>query len=274
MKRWQRGALLLLVVAGLLAGPAFAQTQEKVQQPAASDAMAIIKRMAEFLAAAPALSVTVRAGYDVVQESGQKVEFGDLVTYTLKRPDRFRVDGQKSSGEKGFILFDGKEIIAMGAGAKVYAATSKPGTIQEAVPYMVSTLELEIPLALLFVGSSGPDMLEGVESADYVETDFLMGLPCDHIAARTETVDFQLWISQGDKPLPQRIVLTYKDEPGEPQFRGQFLEWNLKPDVSDSVFAFTPPPGVERIRFLAEVEQQLEASKAASKASGRKGGKR
>jgi hypothetical protein len=262
------------MVFGALAAPGLARSQGESQPPAASDAMAIIKRMAEYLAAAPALSVTVRAGYDVVQESGQKVEFGQLVTYTLRRPDRFRVDGQKSSGEKGFILFDGNEITAMGAGAKVYASTSRPGNIQEAVPYMVSTLELEIPLALLFVGTVGPDMLEGVESADYVETNFLMGLPCDHIAARTETVDFQLWNSQGDRPLPQRIVLTYKDEPGEPQFWGQFMDWNFNPDVSDSVFAFTPPPGAERVRFLAEVERELKASKAAPKASGRKGGKR
>ncbi len=274
MTNWRRGALLLLMVAGVLTAPAFAQTEGEVKQSAASDARAILKRMGDFLAATPALSVKVRAGYDVVQESGQKVEFGDLVTYTLRRPDRFRVEGQKSSGEKGFILFDGKEIVAMGAGAKVYAATSKPGTVQEAIPYMVSDLELEIPLALLFVSSVGSDMLEGVESADYVETDFLMGLPCDHIAARTETVDFQLWIAQGDRPLPQRIVLLYKDEPGEPQFRGQFLEWNLKPDVSDSVFAFTPPPGAERVRFLTEVEKELEGAKPTSKASGKKGGKR
>ncbi len=274
MRTLTGGALMLLMLLGAPATPGFAQTQGEVQQPAASDAMAIIKRMAEFLAAAPALRVTVRAGYDVVQESGQKVEFGQLVTYTLRRPDRFRVDGQSSSGEKGFILFDGNEITAMGADAKVYAATSKPGAIQEAVPYMVSTLELNVPLALLFVGTVGPDMLEGVESAYYVETNFLMGLPCDHIAARTETVDFQLWISQGDRPLPQRIVLTYKDEPGEPQFWGQFMDWSFNPDVSDSVFAFTPPSGVERIRFLAEVERELEASKTAPKASGRKGGKR
>jgi hypothetical protein len=262
------------MVAGLLATPAFAQGEGEAKSSATPDARAILKRMGDFLAAAPALSVTVRAGYDVVQQSGQKIEFGEVVTYTLKRPDRFRVEGQKSNGEKGIILYDGKEITAMGAGAKVYAATSKPGTIQEAIPYMVSDLELEIPLALLFVNSVGPDMLEGVEAADYVETDLLMGAPCDHIAARTGTVDFQLWIAQGDRPLPQRIVLTYKDEPGEPQFWGQFMEWNLTPDVSDSIFAFTPPPGAERVRFLAEVEKELEGAKTGPKASGKKGGKR
>ncbi len=274
MKNWKRGALSLLIIVGLLAAPAFAQTEGDAKQSAAPDAREILKRMGYFLAIAPVLSVTVRAGYDVVQESGQKIEFGEVVTYTVKRPDRFRVEGQKSNGEKGIILYDGKEITAMEAGAKVYAATSKPGTIQEAIPYMVSNLDLEIPLALLFVNSVGPDMLEGVESAEYVETDLLMGVPCDHIAARTETVDFQLWIAQGDRPLPQRIVLTYKDEPGEPQFWGQFMDWNLKPDVSDAIFTFTPPPGAERVRFLAEIEKELEGSKTAAKAPAKKGGKR
>jgi hypothetical protein len=48
-------------------------------------------------------------------------------------------------------------------------------------------------------------------------------------------------------------VITYKDENGQPQFWADLSNWNLAPDLSDALFAFTPPNGAERIQFLAEV---------------------
>ncbi|MBV8173453.1 MAG: DUF2092 domain-containing protein, partial [Verrucomicrobia bacterium] len=64
-------------------------------------------------------------------------------------------------------------------------------------------------------------------------------------------VDFQVWVAQGNQPLPRRIVITYKDEPGQPQFWAHLSNWNLAPVISDALFAFTPPNGADRVQFLA-----------------------
>ena len=60
--------------------------------------------------------------------------------------------------------------------------------------------------------STLPDEIQArVVEAKYVETATIDGLPCDHIAARTtQGVDFQVWIAQGDEPLPHRIVITFE----------------------------------------------------------------
>jgi hypothetical protein len=93
-----------------------------------------------------------------------------------------------------------------------------------------------------------------VLSADYVETTTITDMPCDHLAVRTaKGVDFQVWVAQGNEPLARRIVITYKDEAGQPQFWADLSNWNLAPEVSDALFTFTPPAGAERIQFLAEV---------------------
>jgi hypothetical protein len=63
-------------------------------------------------------------------------------------------------------------------------------------------------------------------------------------------------------------VITYKDENGQPQFWADLSNWNLAPDVSDALFAFTPPNGAERIQFLAE------GRSAAATATPKKGGKK
>jgi hypothetical protein len=81
-----------------------------------------------------------------------------------------------------------------------------------------------------------------------------MDVPCDHLAVRTSKgVDFQVWVAQGSEPLPRRIVITYQEEPGQPQFWADLSDWNLSPEISDTLFTFTPPAGADRIQFLAEV---------------------
>ena len=105
--------------------------------------------------------------------------------------------------------------------------------------------------------STLPDEIQArVVEAEYVETATIDGLPCDHIAARTsQGVDFQVWIAQGDEPLPRRIVITYTDENGQPQFWADLTGWNLSPEISESSFQFTPPEGAEKVQFLSQIQK-------------------
>jgi hypothetical protein len=66
----------------------------------------------------------------------------------------------------------------------------------------------------------------------------------------------QLWIAQGKQPLPLRIVLTYKNAPGQPQFWADLSGWDLSPEVAADHFSFTPPAGAEQLPFLAPARQR------------------
>jgi len=68
------------------------------QTDAEASADAILKGAAEYLAGKTRFSVTIRDGYDVVQASGQKIEFGDMRKILVKRPDQLRVDVEASDG--------------------------------------------------------------------------------------------------------------------------------------------------------------------------------
>lgn len=245
-------------------GQVDAQEQAAAEEPEASEsqdqAMAVLKRMAEFLAQTKQFSVNLRIGYDVVQESGEKVEFGERRTITLQRPDRLRVEIEESDGDKALLVFDGKDITAYKEAEHIYAVTPYPGDIDGAVQYLIRDLAIRIPLALMLTSRLPAAIERRVQSADYVERSMVTPVPTDHVVARTADVDFQLWIAEGDKPLPQRVLITYKTAEGEPQFWANFSDWNLSPEVSKSLFAFTPPQGVERIPFLARVRQETAQS--------------
>jgi hypothetical protein len=98
----------------------------------------------------------------------------------------------------------------------------------------LDNLKIRMPLAVMFL-STLPSELDNLGvSADYVEKTTITEVPCDHLTVRTAGgVDFQVWIAQGDEPLPRRIVITYKeDEKGQPQFWADFSNWNLAPELA------------------------------------------
>ena len=81
-----------------------------------------------------------------------------------------------------------------------------------------------------------------------------------HLAARTDTVDFQVWVADGDKPLPQRVVITYKKAKGEPQFWAQFSDWNLAPAMRIRHSAAKPPDGAQKGRICGPASARVPAA--------------
>jgi hypothetical protein len=229
--------------------------------------METLMNMARYLAQQQRFSVSVRSGYDAIQEDGERIEFGERRRFLLQRPDRLRVEVERSDGEQGMLLFDGKAITAFKAGDNVYATVEIPGTLDSALVYLVRDLQLTLPLARMFHTMLPQQFEQLVQSVDYVETDTLFGVPADHLAVRTAEVDCQFWIAQGGQPVPLRVVLTYKEVPGEPRFWANFSDWNLAPEAAADRFVFTPPAGAEKVPFIipARIGSQAPAEEGGAK---------
>jgi len=257
VRPWWAAYMVLAVILMLGIAPALAADMPAAA-PAEQDpeAKAILITMANFLAKAPAFSVTIRSGYDAIQADGQRIEFGERRRILLQRPDRARTEVERSDGDRGLILFDGKGITVFKADDNVYARAEKPGTADDALVYLVRDLQLAIPLARMFHTDFPQQMEKLITSISYVEEDTLFDVPADHLAARSAEVDLQLWVAQGEQPLPRRVILTYKNAPGQPQFRADMTEWNLSPKVAEDSFTFTPPAGAEQIPFIVPARKK------------------
>jgi hypothetical protein len=73
---------------------------------------------------------------------------------------------------------------------------------------------------------------------------------CHHLAFRQKTIDWQIWIQDGDKPLPRKMVITYKRDAGGPQFTARLSRWNVKPKLSKDTFEFEPPADAKKVDLL------------------------
>ncbi len=240
------------------------ETEQK-QASATIDAKSQLDGMAKKLAGARQLSVSIDMYYDVVQASGQKIQYSEVRKVHISRPNYLRVDSQQSDGDAGGLIFDGKILTLFSTTENVYSQTTHPGDVDAAVRFAVSKLGIRVPLARMLTSTLPQDLQKLSTTVDYVEHDILGTMPTDHIAARTRDVDYQVWI--GKDMLPTRMILTYKNEPGQPQFQAVFSSWNLTSRINESTFTFTPAKGAERIPTLLPASRQDGRNKAQGDAS-------
>lgn len=230
--------------------PVTAQETGKDTPQIDENAVSILQNMFDFLAKSKTISVTIEFGYDALQKSGQLIEFGGTSKWIISRPNHVRIQIEGWSGMNRTFYFDGKDITLFDSNENAYATVSKLGTLDQAFDYYMDELNMPLPLAELFSSEHPFDLKKDVISALDLGDSTISGVKCDELAFQFETLDLQIWIAQGDKPLPQRAVITYKEAEGHPQYRTQFKDWDLSPKVPDSLFAFKAPEGAEKIKFL------------------------
>lgn len=219
--------------------------------------------MARTLGAAERFSVSLHAAYDVVQDNGQKIEFGEIREIELQRPDKIRVAESTGDGSQDLILFDGKSITVQDGATSVFAQAPQPGDIDDSVKYFVRDLQMRMPLAPLLLKDFAGELQRRVRSIDYVGLTDILGTPAHHIAARTAQADFQVWIAQGAQPTPLRIVMSYPASEGHPQFRADFSKWDLSPTFAADRFEFTPSAEAQQIIFAVQLVPPPDAGEAA-----------
>ena len=262
-----------LVVGGLAVFSAVAAAQE----PAASekeiaaakakaaahaadreDAIALLKGMSDFLSSHEHFSFDAQTGFDALQANGQKLEFGSTLKVTLRRPDRLRFEREKRDGSESTLFFDGQSILVDLPEENAYVSVKKPGTLDAALDYLVDDLGTPVPLADLLHSSVLAEQVDRIDAGFVAGDAKIAGTWCNQVALRTAAVDAQLWITDGEQPLLQRLVITYKTEEGSPQFWAQFSDWNFDPKTPDSLFAYTPPEGATRIPIGVAVARAQE----------------
>jgi hypothetical protein len=260
-----RIALAGCLCAGLSFGAASARAAEPAPapEPAAeaaadadedlvdADALEVLHRFSDFLKAQPRYGFAVEIGFEVVQDNGQKLEFGSARNYTVRRPDRLRIDEVRRADGARSVYFDGNQLAVWIPADKVYALAKleQHRDLDTMIELMRDALDIPMPLSELLRADPIRPIEENMTEAYRVGRETLNGTECEHLAIRNSEVDAELWIATGNQPLLHRLIINYRELDGQPRFWAQFSKWTLTPDSKDAVFVFTPPADAERVRF-------------------------
>jgi hypothetical protein len=207
-----------------------------------------------FLRSAPRFSVDVEAAYDDVLKDGTKVQYSRDALVVLERPNRLRLDGVSDKGARS-LYYDGKTATVYNPDKGIYAAFDAPPTI-DAMLTAARERGVLMPLDDLLHAQPCAGLGEHLKSGTYAGRHYVDGGWYHHVLLGTEAVDVQLWVAEGDAPEIRKLVITYRDAPGRPQYTAVLRDWNFAPAIEAATFTFSPPQGVKKVAYRGAAESQ------------------
>jgi hypothetical protein len=222
-----------------------------------AEARAAVRQMGDFLAKQKAFTLKAASSLEVVLDNGQKLQFDQAAEVAVARPDKLRA---KRVGDvlRQEMFYDGKHIalVSQAGGNTYYATAGAPPTLEGALDFAREALDLAAPAGDLLYVNAADILLEDVVSGMVVGAGTIGGVRCKHLAFRGRAVDWQIWIEDGPRPLPRKLVITSKLEPAQPQFVVLTSDWKLAPKLAADVFRFSPPKGAIKADFIPPAGKQ------------------
>ncbi len=240
----------LIVGAVLGASWAAADPQANID-PKADD---LLKRMSTELANTKGFSVDTSQVMEVVTKEGEKIQALAGSTLHVQRPNKLRTERVGPMGG-GTLYYDGKTLSVFGKRDNLYASTPVPPTIDDMIDYAREKLSIDAPGADLLNSDPYKVLMDDVVSGRYLGEEPVGDRMCHHLAYRGNETDWQIWIEDGQHPLPCRFVIVSKKQPGEPEYQVSMTGFKAE-DLPPESFAFTPPQGATKIKFIQIAEQK------------------
>jgi hypothetical protein len=178
----------------------------------------------------------------------------------VQRPDKLHASRKGAVADLELIL-DGSALTLYGKKANAFFQLPAT-TIDQAVDALRNSVGFDAP---------GADLLSE-KPLQHAETDttvgmhvgmaFIDGVEVHHLAFRGKEVDWQLWVSDGEKPLPLKYVITSKWVAASPEYSIEFRDWNTAPSIDDASFVFTPSKDARKLGALtADATGEIDLAK-------------
>lgn len=235
-------ALMLAVAVCVIAWPVLAQDEIE------PEADRILLAMTENLKSMSTISVDFDADQEIITLEGQKIQYSASGSITADRAKGFRMTrlGPFAQVE---VTFDGGAVSLHDKITNLYTQLQSPGPgIDDATLEIRAATGFDAPGSDLLASDPYEILTEGVTAGTVVGSAFVNGVECDHLAFRTDLVDWQMWISKGSKPLPLKYIITTKWTAGAPQYSLRLTNWRAD-DIDVAQFRFTPPKDATKLEL-------------------------
>jgi hypothetical protein len=233
----------------------FAVTAQAGNARQDAKAIEVLKQMATYKSSLEQVSVKGVTFTDARLDAGLMVSNPVEVHVSIKHPGSMKINSFDGVATKGIYFHDGL-LTVFNSADKLYAQASIPKEIDAAMEFALEELGVEAPLMDLLYKDVFTQLISSDETIHYLtDKSRVGGADCHQLAIRGSDVDVQLWVEEGDQPLPRKLIITSKWEGGTPRFIAN-LSWNTQPRFEPGVFEFMAPEGAAKIEFVTESSEQ------------------
>jgi hypothetical protein len=208
----------------------------------------LIKEMSAYIGSANEFTFHADVTFDHVLPSGQKLQFAAAEEVVVKRSGGVYVEWNGDLGARRF-WYDGKSVTLYDPAQPFYASESAPADIDTMLQQLLPKLDFVPPLADLLYRDPYKAVRGNIQYGFDLGQNDVNARTCRGLAFVEKDIDWQIWIENGPQPTPCKLVITYKNQPAQPQFTAVFSDWDFTPRIDPAVFTPELPPGTEKIPF-------------------------
>jgi len=207
------------------------------------------------LGAAGAFSFHAEVLFDQVLPSAVKVQYAGAIDFAVQRPDELAIDFHSDLGGKQ-LWYQKDTLTIFDPPHMMYANLTTPDSIDGMLDQVAGTHNLKLPLSNLAYSDPCARIQKQIIFGTYIGINDVNGIDCDHLAFSSSKIDLQVWLARSGKPVPRKIVINYRTEPGSPEFIAVLSNWKFPKHIPDSHFHQQVPRNAKRIEFLKVKEVQ------------------
>jgi hypothetical protein len=241
------------VVAALALAPLAGAQEPAAGLPSASRPRSVearaeqeLKKMGEFLAKLPHFALEAEETFDEIPSGELRRQLSNVRRVAVERPNHLAADATGDTLTRA-SWYDGRTVTVLDKEHNAYATIEAPATIDATFDKLTDEYGVVLPLADLLYSDPYAVLMAGVTYGRYLGIHQAAGVDCHHLAFSQDTIEWQLWIDAGDKPLPRKLVISYVREPGEPQYSAVIRRWTLEAKVPEGLFTFEAPEGAQKV---------------------------
>ena len=258
MKRIVQTVFLLAFIVPLFTGTCWGQSKSvtpAIDPQAEKILQALNKQKKKDIKASAEIIDTM----DEVLKTGEKIQYSHVRKLKISEPKQFWIE---STGDitNTTIWKDDKTFTLLDRNNNVYSQVAAPGTIDETMDMLVDKYGVTTPLADLLSDDMYSALMKNTKTCRYLGLHYADGIKCHHIAATQKNIDWQIWVDAGEMPQLRKIVITYKQRPGSPQYVAVLKSFKELDQVPEDTFVFKAPEGARKISLLPVKKGSKKAS--------------
>jgi hypothetical protein len=228
--------------------PAAAADTDPTTPVVEPEARQALERMSAYLGTLTSFEIKTQTSLDIVTEIGQRVQIDGTAHYKVRRPNGFVIDVVTDMKKRSFY-YDGKSFTVFSPQHDYYATVAAPDTILKTLDVLWGQFGLALPLEDLFRWNDAKSRrTDELSSAFLVGPATIDGVLTNQYAFRQGEVDWSVWIEQGDRPLPRKLMIIDRSQAEQPAYIAR-LAWTLNPTFAADAFTYKAGPKSKPIRM-------------------------
>lgn len=211
----------------------------------------ILQNMSYFLGSKDEYTFKAEVMFDQLINTNRKIQYSAEEKVFLKKKGHMTIEFVSDLG--GYKLwFEEGKITVLELPTNQFAIATVPATVNQALNKLKSEYNFTPALSDFLFINTFRELTQNVTSGSYFGTSRVLGVRCDHLAFTQDDIDWQIWIESGKRKIPRKLVITYKNLPGQPQLIAILRDWVLDKPITN--FAFKPNiPDLNQRTDMAEI---------------------